>query len=89
MVSPKELDKKGHRLHVKVQDALESISHNNEKEIRVLNETGGTICLENDEYNLLVSCLEQVKFLPRVSREVNSMWDYLESTQEEKLALVE
>jgi hypothetical protein len=88
MVTPKELDKKGHRLHSRIQDSFESISHVNEAEIRVLNHDGGTVVLEESEFTLLKECLDVVKFLPKFSRQVNSMWDFLDSVKEEKLTKV-
>lgn len=88
MVTPRELDKRGHKLHSRIQDSFETISHVNESEVRVLNHDGGTIVLEEAEFTLLRECLEAVKYLPRFSRQVNSMWDYLDNIKEEKLTKV-
>jgi len=91
MVTPKELDRKGHRLHTKITDKLEDVScfKDDDKDSRILNPNGGIVILEEAEFTLLKECLEAVKFLPRVSKKVNTLWDFLDASKEESLKKVD
>lgn len=69
------------RKEARLQDALESISDAveagpNEPD-RALKMAGGTLTLTQEDFDLLQQYTEKTPWMPRVSRDVVDLWDFL------------
>lgn len=82
-VSSKKLDKKGHKINKRLREALKAISDwkDADKDSRILLSGPQILVLEEDEYSLLKSLLDEVNFRATLSEEVAEMYDLIDNAQ--------
>jgi hypothetical protein len=77
------------RKEARLQDALESISEpvvqqDPNAPDRALTAEGGTLTLAQEDFELLQTYTEKTPWMPRVSRDVVDLWDFLSACPKEE-----
>lgn len=76
-----DLTKKEHKIIKRLKVKLREISiyKDNDKDSRILKLSTQQLILETDEYDIMKKLLESNRFLPRISDDVDALWEKIDN----------